>query len=74
MTATTIGAKFAVVDVISTMAGKAAAVDALHFFKGTAVAVVAGDRYVGAVEREFCLCVMVEQPNIPSHRVVAIAT
>ena len=70
MAAAAIGAEFAVVLIVGPVAVAAAATDALHRLQGAAVTVGAGDVDVRAIEPERRLRVVIEQPQVPRHRVV----
>ena len=72
MAATAIRTELAVMDVVGSMATAAVAVQDPHPGQGAAVAVVTGDIAVRTLERERGLRVMIEKPDVPCDRIVAI--
>lgn len=71
---TAVGAKFAVVYIVRTMATSATAVAAHHFHQWTPVTLRTGDVRMRAVQRKVGLRVMVKQPVFPGHGIVATRT
>ena len=72
MATATIGAEFAIVQIVGAMAGSAVSVDRFHFLQGASVAVIASNINMCALEQEFSLKVMVKSPDVPCDRVVAV--
>lgn len=70
MTTPAIGAEFAIVNVVRAMTVAATAIDGFHLDQRHAVTVVARDLDMGTIEREVCLQVVIEGPDVPGDRVV----
>ena len=70
MATAAVQAEFAIVIVIGTMTATAAISCFLHRCQRTAMTVIAGNVDVRAVNSEFGLGVVIEQPQIPGNRVV----
>jgi hypothetical protein len=68
--ATTVRAELTIVDIIGTMAICTAFAGFPHRRERAAMTVIAGNIQVGAVENEFCLYVVIKQPQVPRNRVV----
>lgn len=71
MTTAAIRAELTIVDIVRTMTAATAAIDHLHVGQRTAVAALAAHVGVCALQRKFCLDIVVEGPEIPCDRVVA---
>ena len=71
MAALTVGAEFSVVHIVAAMALAASHRQFDHVFYGLPMAVVARNRRMRTFQLEICLQVMVEEPDLPVHRVVA---
>lgn len=72
MAASAIRTELAIMNVVGSMATAAIAVHDAHLRQRVAVAVVAGDVSVRALERECGLRVVIEEPDVPRDRIVAI--
>ena len=73
MTATTVSAEFAIVNIVCSVAAATVAASVAHRAQGPAVTVVASGFDVCTGQREICLLVVIELPGIPVDRVVARA-
>lgn len=71
MAATTIGTEFTVVNVVCAVTVNATAPDFLHPLQRASVTVSTADINVSAIQEEFRLYVVIEQPQIPGDRVMA---
>ena len=60
--------------VVGAMTIAAGITNTLHGGQRAPVTIVAGDIYMGAIQAEACLYVVIEQPQIPRDGVVARAT
>lgn len=72
MAATAVVAKFAVMNIVRSMTIRATSAGLLHGRKRTAVATLAGHTFMCTIEFKARLHIVVEQPQVPGNRVVAI--
>ena len=70
VTALAVGTEFSIVHIVATMALATSHRKLDHVFDGLAMAVIARDGNMRAFELEICLQVVVEEPDLPVHRVV----
>jgi hypothetical protein len=71
MAAATVGAEFAVMNIIGTMAAAAASIDRFDSVERRSVARIAGNFGVSAFKRKIGLYVVIECPDVPGDRVMA---
>jgi hypothetical protein len=71
MTAATVGAEFAVMNIIGTMAAAAASINRFDSVERGSVARIAGNFGVSAFKRKIGLYAVIERPDVPGNRVMA---
>ena len=71
MTTPAICTKLSVVRIVRPVAISTTTAYVFHFLEGAAVACVTGNIDMRAIERELCLDVVIEDPQVPTDRVVA---
>jgi len=71
MTATTVGPKFSIMNVVRAVTVDAACADLLHLFQRASMTAFTGNIYVATLQQEVCLDIVVKEPEVPRDRVMA---